>query len=207
MNQQGFENLKKIIGLVMLAAGVECFIVQQRTLSMAASPSPASTPIRQILSPTPGPTPNAQETAQQNTPPVVSNILSVADLLTHKEHYLRTRVRVRGKIAVNIAYSARPCPTDGSVCDTTMGAQLELWHLQTASKTENKIIIFRNGEPYPCEKFASEQYRCGSFVDGEVMVIDGTWSKDQVPDHVVGYSGGQPPKVLKWKDRYFLEVK
>jgi hypothetical protein len=198
---------KKIVGLVVLAAGAECFIVQQRTLSMAASSSAASTPLPQTRSPTPRLTPDAQETAQQITPPVVSNILSVADLLTNKEHFLRTRVRVRGKIAVYIAYSARPCPTDGSVCDTTMGAQLELWQLQTASGTENKITIFRNGEPYPCEKFASEQYRCGSFVDGEVMVIDGTWSKDQVPDHIVGYSGGQPPKVLKWKDRYFLEIK
>lgn len=152
------------------------------------------------------PIPDLQKTAQQITPAVVSNILSVADLLTDKERYLRTRVRVRGKIAVNIAYSARPCSTDGSICDTTMGAQLELWELQTTPGTENRIIIFKNGEPYPCEKFASEQYRCGSYVDGEVTVVDGMWSKDQVPDQVVGYSGGQPPRVLKWKDRYFLEI-
>jgi hypothetical protein len=208
VNRKGFENIIVIIGILILAGGAGYFIVNQRTLSLASTPSPAPTPTpTQIPSPTPTPTPIPQKSVQQITPPVVSNIVSVVDLLTNKEHYLGMQVRVRGKIVVNIFYSARPCPTDGSVCDTTIGAQLELWQPQPFSGTENKILMFKNGEPYPCEKFATEQYRCGSYINGELMVIDGIWSKDQVPDQVVGYSSGQPPTVLKWKDRYFLEIK
>jgi hypothetical protein len=208
LNQKGFENIIVIIGILMLAWGVGYFVVNQRTLSLAATPAPASTPTpSQIPSLTPTPNPIPQKSVQQITSPVVGNILSVVDLLTNKEHYLTTQVRVRGKIVVNIFYSARPCPTDGSVCDTTMGAQLELWEPQPTSGTENKILIFKNGEPYRCEKFASGKYRCGSYINGELMVIDGIWSKDQVPDQVIGYSSGHPPTVLKWKDRYFLEIK
>ena len=88
-----------------------------------------------------------------------------------------------------------------------VGGQSQLWQPQPTSRTENKILIFKNSESYPCEKFASAQYRCGSYINGELIVIDGIWSKDQVPDQVVGYSSGQPPTVLKWKDRYFLEIK
>ena len=189
-----FENIVVIIGILILAGGAGDFIVNQRTPSLAPTPAAALTPTPiPISSPTPTPTPIPQESVQQITSPGVSNIFSVVDLLTNKEYYLRTQVRVRGKIVVNVFYSARPCPTDGSVCDTTMGAQLELWQPQPTSGTENKILIFKNGEPYPCEKFASAQYRCGSYINGELIVIDGIWSKDQVPDQVVGYSSGQPP--------------
>ena len=192
----------------MLACGAGYFVGNQRTLSLAPTPAAASTPTTsQIPSPTPTPTPIPQKSVQQITSPGVSNIFSVVELLTNKEHYLGTQVRVRGKIVVNVFYSARPCPTDGSVCDTTMGGQLELWQPQPTSGTENKILIFKNGKPYPCEKLALEQYRCGSYINGELMVIDGIWSKDQVPDQIVGSSSGQPPTVLKWKDRYFVEIK
>jgi hypothetical protein len=202
------ESMIVIIGILILAGGAGDFIVNQRTLSLAPIPAAALTPTpSDIPSPTPTPTPIPQKPVQQITSPGVSNSFSVVDLLTNKEHYLGTQVRVWGKIVINIFYSAKPCPTDGSVCDTSMGAQLELWEPQPTSGTENKILIFKNGEPYPCEKFASEKYRCGSYSNGELIVIDGIWSKDQVPDQAVGYSSGQPPTVLKWKDRYFLEIK
>jgi hypothetical protein len=207
LNQKGVENITVIIEILMLACGAGYFVVNQRTLSLAPTPAAASTPTTsQIPSLTPTPT-IPQKSVQQIMPPGVGNIFSVVDLLTNKEHYLKTQVRVRGKIVINVFYSARPCPTDGAVCDTSMGAQLELWEPQPTSGTENKILIFKSGEPYPCEKFASEKYRCGSYTNGELMVIDGIWSKDQVPDQAVGSSSGHPPTVLKWKDRYFLEIK
>ena len=208
MNQKGLVNIIVITGLVIFAGGAGYFIVNRRTLSLAPAPSPAPTPTAiQIPSPIPSPALIHRKSAQQITPPVVSSVFSVVELLTNKEQYLGTQVSVRGRIVVNIIYSERPCPTDGSVCDTTMGAQLELWEPQQTPGIENKILIFRNGEPYPCEKIAPEQYRCGTYINGELLIVHGIWSKDQVPDQVVGYSGGQPPTVLKWKDRYFLEIK
>ena len=208
MNQKGFVNIIVITGLVIFADGAGYFIVNQRTLSLAPTSSPAPTPTAtQIPSPISSPALIHQKSVQQITPSVISSVLSVVDLLTNREQYLGTQVSIRGRIVVNIINSERPCPTDGSVCDTTMGAQLELWDPQQTPGTENKILIFRNGEPYPCEKIAPEQYRCGTYINGELSIVHGIWSKDQVPDQVVGYSGGQPPKVLKWKDRYFLEIK
>src|SRR5687767_7479627 len=131
MNQKGLENIIVITGLVLFAGGAGYFIVNRRTLSLAPTPSPAPTPTAtQIPSPIPIPALIHRKSAQQITPPVVSSVFSVVELLTNKEQYLGTRVSVRGKIVVNIIYSERPCPTDGSVCDTTMGAQLELWEPQ-----------------------------------------------------------------------------
>jgi hypothetical protein len=208
VNEKGLINITVITGLVIFAGGAGYFVVNEQTLSLAPTPSPAPTPTAtQIPSRTPSQALVRQKPVQQITSWVVSSVFSVVELLTKKEQYLGTQVSVRGRIIVDIIYSGRPCPTDGSVCDTTMGAQLELWDPQQTPGTENKILIFRNGEPYPCEKIAPEQYRCGTYINGELSIVHGIWSKDQVPDQVVGYSGGQPPKVLKWKDRYFLEIK
>lgn len=208
MNEKGLVNIIVITGLVIFAGGAGYFTVNEQTLSLAPTPSPAPTPTAmQIPSRTPSQALIHQKAVQQITSSVVNSVFSVVELLANKEQYLGTEVSVRGRIIVNIIYSERPCPTDGSVCDTTIGTQLELWEPQQTPGTENKILIFRNGEPYPCEKIAPEQYRCGTYIDGELLVVHGNWSKDHVPDQVVGYSGGLPPRVLKWKDRYFLEIK
>jgi hypothetical protein len=74
----------------------------------------------------------SQNWVQQIAPAVDENILSVVDLLSHKDHYLGREIRVRGKVAIMPLYSARPCPTGGLGCDTIMGLQLELWDAQSA---------------------------------------------------------------------------
>ena len=208
MNQKGLINIITIIELSIFAGGAGYSIVNQRTLSLSPTPSLAPTPTAtRIPSPSRSPALTNQKSVQQITPSVISSVLSVVELLTNREQYLGTQVSVRGRIVVNIIYSERPCQTDGSVCDTTMGAQLELWEPQQTPGTEKKILIFRHGQPYACQKIAPEQYRCGTYINGELLTVHGIWSKDQVPDQVVGYSGGQPPRVLKWRDRYFLEIK
>jgi hypothetical protein len=85
----------------------------------------------------------SQNWVQQIAPAVDENILSVVDLLSHKDNYLGREILVRGKVAIMPLYSVRPCPTGGLGCDTIMGLQLELWDAQSAPGTETKIFIFR----------------------------------------------------------------
>lgn len=153
------------------------------------APAPASTPL---------------STPLPANPPA---ILTVVDLTGDPSKYLGQRVRVSGKIRVNVFYGSRPCPDDGLPCDTTMGARLELWSIKTVAEEINVLLPFLNGKEYPCPKIGVEQYACPPYVEGQIVTLEGVWSKDQIPDATMGYSNSnQPPKVLSWKDRYFLNI-
>jgi hypothetical protein len=143
------------------------------------------------------------------TQPSSSNVLSVIDVTGNKEFYLGKQVTVKGKAYVRVFESARPCDEDDPVCDTTMGAQLDLQQEVIIAGEENTLVIFKNGAPYPCEKTAPFTYKCGPYTSEKVVVttITGVWSKDLVPTAYIGTSGGQPPKPIKWADRYYLDVK
>ena len=192
MNQKGFINIILII-IVVALVGVGVYFVSTKQITLPI-PSP-------IPSPTPTPTPSPFPTPTPVQPPQSNNVLSVLDLTGNREVYVGKRVRVQGKIAVNVFYGEMPCPTDGSVCDTTMGAQLEL-----RQPEGSYILLFKKGNPYPCQKIAPETYTCSPYINGQIITVEGVWSKDQVPVQWVGTSGGNPPTPVKWGDRYFLNI-
>ena len=203
MNQKGFANIVLIILVVVLAAGTGYFALVRKPSSVVEqiiTPTPTSTQISNFPTPT---------TIQNSSPtPKVksNNILSVVDLTGNKEAYLGKRVRVQGRIVINIFYSERKCADNDPVCDTTMGARLELWQPETVSGAENLLLLFVKNQPYPCNKTAPGAYACPPYINNQITTIEGVWSKDQIPTQWIGYSGGKPPIPIKWEDRYFLNV-
>ena len=207
MNQKGFINILLIMVVVALV-GAGAYFVSTRQIKLPTpspttsltpipSPTPTSTP---KSSPIPIPSPTPAQPSQSN------NVLSVFDLTSNREVYVGKRVRVQGKIVVNVFYGEMPCPSDGSVCDTTMGAQLELRQPNVASGADNFLLLFTKNQPYPCNKIAPKTYACLPYVNNQITTIEGVWTKDTVPIQWVGSSGGSPPTPVKWGDRYFLNI-
>lgn len=202
MNQKGFINILLIIAVVALI-GVGTYFVSTKQITLPI-PNPATNPTP-TPSPIPTPKPSPTPTPNPIQPPQNNNILSVLDLTGNKEFYVGKRVRVQGRIAINISYGLMPCPPDGSACDNTMGAQLELWQPKTVSGDGNFILPFVKGQPYPCNKTALATYACPPYINNQITIIEGVWSKDQVPIQWIGSSSG-PPTPTKWEDRYFLNI-
>ena len=201
MNNKGSVNIILIL-IIMALVGAGAYFVSTKQI-MPPIPSPAPTPTS-TSTPTPEPSPTPDQIPSQ--PPQSDNVLSVLGLTGNKEAYVGKRVRVQGKIVVNVFYGTMPCSTDGSICDTTMGARLELWQPKVVLGTENLLLLFTKQQPYPCQKTAPATYACPPYINNQITTIEGVWSKDQVPIQWVGYSGGGPPTPIKWGDRYFLNI-
>ncbi len=132
-----------------------------------------------------------------------SEILTASDLTLDKEKWIGEHVRVHGEISVNISHGERQCPIDNAECDTVMNVQLELWDQESVLGIKNHILLFSNNLPYICPKSAS--YTCPPFTNGEIIVVEGVWSKDQV---AVSWKGGSGlPIPTEWRNRYFLNLK
>jgi len=208
MNQKGFANILMIIVIVALVGAGAYFVstkqitlpIPSPTTSTNSTPSPTPTTTPKSSPTTPIPTPTPAQPSQNN------NVLSVLDLTGNKETYVGKRVRVQGRIAINVFYGERPCAENDPVCDTTMGARLELWQPKTVSGADNFLLPFVKNQPYPCQKTAPATYTCPPYINNQITTIEGVWSKDQVPIQWVGSSGGNPPTPIKWEDRYFLNI-
>jgi hypothetical protein len=210
--RQGFVNILVIIRVVIVAGIAGYFALNQKIIlpMFTLTPNPiSSTTPNPISIPNPSPTPNPTPSLTPAATPQSGSFLSVVDLTGHKEAYVGKKVRVQGKIRVNVFYSEISCPSDGGsfFCDSTTSAQLEFWQKDTVSGAENLILLFSNNKTYPCSKNARETYACPPYTDKQVTTVEGVWSKDKVPVQFVGSSGSGPPTPIKWEDRYFLEIK
>ena len=139
-------------------------------------------------------------------PPQVNlSTISVVKLATDKSAYAGKDVSVNGQIQIAPLYSTISCPEDEPDCSPILGINLYLVEEGKVRTETNSIQIYKDGKPYPCSK-QGEKYICGNFVDKQVVTLTGVLVKTQVPDLVVGSSGGEPPKTITWKDFYYFDV-
>ena len=141
-----------------------------------------------------------------NTTPslVPGSVLSVVALNDAKETYAGRNIRIRGKVQIVENHSEIQCKPEGP-CNTLMGVNLYLTEPTPQQGKENNTPLYKDGKPY-CS-ITGPSFSCAPFVSGEIIVAEGVFTKSKIPYKTISFSSGQKPKVIEWKDFYYLEVK
>ncbi len=138
-------------------------------------------------------------------------ILAVHDVNANSESFVGKPIRVRGRIVVDEAKSARPCHVvTGEGCNQATRATLYLVDPQDLDATTNRLNLYRRTSqgtyvPVECGILKEGTYDCGSYTPGSIMVVDGTFAKQAEPAQQVIYPDGSVA-VLQYRDVYFLVI-
>lgn len=145
-----------------------------------------------------------------SVPPAVSpgdRVLTVSEVLGSQDQYVGQRIAVKGKVQIAVDYSLLPCPDNVPDCTPIIGVGLFLQDLDDGTK---RLPIYQSGSPYRCSYDIRGNYDCRQFVNNNLMVLDGVYTKGKEPDLVIGTSspggGSSPPQVVKFRDFYSLDV-
>ena len=135
------------------------------------------------------------------------NSISISEVTSNEEKYSGQVVQLTGLVKIQVFHSERPCKVSDAVCDTSMGARVELWQTDSEGR-QTMIVLSKDSKPYPCEKTAPSTYVCAPFKDGQNKSIMGEWTKTRVATKYIGSSDPNSiPKPIAWEDRYFFNVR
>jgi hypothetical protein len=146
--------------------------------------------------------------------PTTSEALTVSRLNESKDTYVGKKISVEGEVYVLTLSGLHACGP-GQHCPKYDDALLTLVDLQRGAvlRQEQIVRLYRRStptdrpEPIHC-KIVDENtptFDCGQFVHGAVTTVEGVFTKEQVPDQVVGDSTGHI-EVLKYRDTYYLLI-
>jgi|SoiMethySBSTD1v2_1073268.scaffolds.fasta_scaffold2062875_1 hypothetical protein len=146
--------------------------------------------------------------------PTASEALTVSKLNGSKDVYVGKKISVEGEVYVLTLSGLHACDP-AQRCPKYDDALLTLVDLQRDSvlRQEQMIRLYRRStstdrpEPIHC-KIVDENtpaFDCGQFVRGAVTTVHGVFTKERVPDQVVGDSTGHI-QVLKYRDTYFVLI-
>lgn len=135
------------------------------------------------------------------------NSISISEVTSNEEKYSGQVVQLTGLVKIQVFHSERPCKVSDAVCDTSMGAQVELWQTDSEGK-QTMMVLSKDSKPYPCEKTAPNTYVCAPFKDGQNKSVVGEWTKTRVVTQYIGTSDpNSTPKPIAWEDRYYFNVR
>jgi hypothetical protein len=146
--------------------------------------------------------------------PTTSEALTVSKLNESKDTYVGKKIAVEGEVYVLTLSGLHGCGP-GQSCPKYDDALLTLVDVQrsAAVQADQMIRLYRRAtptdrpEPIHC-RIVDENtptFDCGQFVRGAVTTVEGVFTKEQVPDQVVGDSTGHI-EVLKYRDTYYLLI-
>ena len=146
--------------------------------------------------------------------PTASEALTVSKLHESKDTYVGKKIAVEGEVYVLTLSGLHACEP-GQHCPKYDDALLALIDVQRDAvlRQEQMIRLYRRPtptdrpEPIHC-KIVDENtptFDCGRFIRGAVTTVEGVFTKEQVPDQVVGDSTGHI-QVLKYLDTYYLLI-
>ena len=149
-----------------------------------------------------------------DTQPTASEALTVSTLNANKDAYVGKKIAVEGEVYVltlsglHACDAAQPCPKYDDALLTLVDLQRD-----PVPRQEQMIRLYRRSaatdrpEQIHC-KIVDENaptFDCGRFVRSAVTTVEGVFTKDRVPDQVVGDSRGNI-QVLKYRDAYFMVI-
>jgi hypothetical protein len=146
--------------------------------------------------------------------PTALEALAVSKLNENKDAYVGKKISVKGEVYVLTLSGLHACDP-GQHCPKYDDALLSLVDPQRDAvlRQEQMIRLYRRSsstdrpEQIHC-KIVDENaptFDCGQFVRGAVTTVEGVFTKDRVPDQVVGDSTGHI-QVLKYRDAYFMLI-
>ncbi len=150
----------------------------------------------------------------QGIQPTKADVLSVHALNDAKGSYVAKNIAVEGKVYVLTLSNLLTCQAE-QPCPRYSDALLTLADAGSGqvSSPEQLVRLYRRSpvtgvpEQIHCKIVDQNtpRFDCGAFVNGTVVTIDGTFTRDRVPDQVVGDSTGRI-EVVSYRDVYYLLV-
>jgi hypothetical protein len=211
MNQKGYISMLFIIIAVLaasLAVGGFYVNLHRSRHGNSVNVVAAGIQVSSKLSPSTASTSNPTPSTAQN-----DAILEVAAILTSPDAYAGKRISVRGRIVAHTYYGAMPCPTQQLCSSQLRPPTLALRDVASATsktldvRTDLDLYVSSGGKPRALECkiiVATDSYDCSPYHEGSLATFTGMLTKDKEPIAWVGSSGATPPRVLKYRDIYYL---
>ena len=149
----------------------------------------------------------------QGNQPTRADLLSIPALNDAKSTYVDKQIAVEGKVYVLTLSNLLTCQAD-QPCPKYHDALLTLADARSAQVSPEQLVrLYRRSpatgvpEQIHC-KILSENpptFDCGGFANGTVVTIEGMFTRERVPDQVVGDSTGRS-EVVSYRDVYYLLV-
>lgn len=150
----------------------------------------------------------------QGTQPTKADLVSVRALNDARSTYAGKNVAVEGTVYVLTLSNLLTCPAN-QPCPKYHDALLTLADAGSgqSSSPDQLVRLYRRSPATG----APEQVHCGilsespptfdcrGFVNGTVVTIEGTFTRDRVPDQVIGDSTGRS-EVVSYRDVYYLLI-
>jgi hypothetical protein len=147
-----------------------------------------------------------------SVPPQPSaEIIGVADVMNAKSTYAGRRIAVEGRVRVQTLSGLHACEA-GQSCPKYDDALLTLVNPRASKLAGEELLrIYRRGangkaEPVHC-RIVDENlpaFDCGTYMPDAVVVVEGTFTKEPVPDQTVVDAGRV--RVLSYRDVFYLVI-
>lgn len=149
----------------------------------------------------------------QGNQPTRADLLSIHQLNEATSSYVDKTIAVEGKVYVLTLSNLLTCQTE-QPCPRYADALLTLSDTRSGQISPDQLVrLYRRssatGVPEQIHCKILDQnvptFDCGGFVNGTVVTIEGTFTRDRVPDQVIGDSTGRS-EVVSYRDVYYLLV-
>jgi len=148
----------------------------------------------------------------QGNQPTRADLLSIPALNDAKNTYVDKQIAVEGKVYVLTLSNLLTCQAE-QPCPKYHDALLTLADARSAQVSSEQLVrLYRRSptgapEQIHCRILTENPptFDCGGFVNGTVVTIEGMFTRERVPDQVVGDSTGRS-EVVSYRDVYYLLV-